>query len=77
MISKNNNYESRIKISDNVEAKVKAERLVKGLRQEKKSRKEAHLDDLQAVDKNINLYMEELMKERYKNEERLKQRKKF
>jgi hypothetical protein len=41
---------------------------VKDLRQEKRSRKEAHLDDLHAVDKNINLYMEELMKERYKNE---------
>lgn len=60
-----------------MEAKVKAEKLVKDLRLEKRSRHEAHLGELTAVDKNINLYMEELMKERYKNEERLKQRKKF
>lgn len=76
-MAKNNNYESRVKISDNADAKIKAERLVKDLRQEKRSRQEAHLGDLHSVDKNINFYMEELMKERYKNEERLKQRKKF
>jgi hypothetical protein len=72
-----NNYESRVKISDNTEAKVKAEQLVRGLQLEKKSRKAAHIGDLTAVDKNIHYYMEELVQERYKNEERLKQRKKF
>lgn len=56
---------------------MKAERLVKDLRMEKKSRHDALLGDVKSVDKNIHLYMEELMKERYKNEERLKQRKKF
>ncbi len=56
---------------------MKAERLVKGLQREKKARHEAHLDELQAIDKNINYYMEELMKERYKNEERIKQKKKL
>ena len=75
--SSKNHFESRVKISDNIEARMKAERLVKDLRMEKKSRHEALLGDVQSVDKNIHLYMEELMKERYKNEERLKQRKKF
>jgi hypothetical protein len=46
-----------VKISDNVEAKVKAEKLIKNLRYEKKSRHDAHLDELQILDKNINQYM--------------------
>ena len=43
----------------------------------KKSRIQANLGELHVIDKNINFYMEELMKERYKNEERIKQRKKL
>ena len=54
----NADYESRVKISDNLEAKIKAEKLVKHLNREKKERHMAHLGDLQAIDKNINHYME-------------------
>lgn len=50
---------------------------MKNLNKEKKQRHIAHLGDLQAIDKNINYYMEELALERVKNEERLKQRKKI
>lgn len=66
-----------MRISDNIEALAKAERLVRGLRYEKKSRQQLHLGEIYMVDKNINGYMEELVKERHKNEELLKQRKKI
>lgn len=54
---KNNGFESRVKIADNTVAQAKAERLVRGLQKEKKARFQAHLDEMQAIDKNINNYM--------------------
>jgi len=56
---------------------MKAERLVRGLQRQRRARQEAHLGDLKVLDKNIHHYMEELMQQRYKNEERIKQKKKL
>lgn len=75
--SQANNYESRVKISDNANAKVKAERFIKDLRSQKRNRQNAKIGEFGKVDENINRYMEELMKERYKNEEKIRQKKKL
>ena len=73
----NNHYVSRAKISDNVEAKKRAESLVKNLRSQKRSRNIAKIGQFKSLDRNINDYMEELTKLRAQNEEKMKQKKKL
>lgn len=73
----NNNYASRLKISDNSDAQRKAQSLVKNLRSQKKNRNMAKIGEFSSLDKNINDYMEELTKIRNENEEKTKQKKKL
>ena len=60
-----------------MEAKKKAESLVKNLRSQKRNRNVAKIGQFKSLDKNINEYMEELVKIREDNEEKQKQKKKF
>ena len=72
-----NHYASRVKISDNKEAKYKAENLVKNLRSQKRNRNIAKIGEFKSLDKNINDYMEELTRLRAENEQKVKQKKKL
>lgn len=53
-----NGYASRVKISDNNEAQIRAEVLVKNLRSQKRNRNIARVGEFSNLDKNINVYME-------------------